>query len=137
MTPEIENRVRESFARQTMMQTLGARIERIAAGEVELRAPILPTVRQQQGAAHAGLAFSIGESAAGYAALTLMPEGTDVVTAEIKVNLTGIAQGDYLLARGKVVRPGRRLIVVSAEVFAHDGDSVRLVALMQGTMVPV
>lgn len=137
MNEHIDSRIRRSFARQTMMQTLGARIERIETGLVELRAPILPSVRQQQGAAHAGLAFSIGDSAAGYAALTMMPEDADVVTAEIKVNFTGLAQGDYLLARGKVVKPGRRLVVVSAEVHAFTAGKSRLVALLQGTMLPV
>ncbi len=118
-----------------MMTTLGARLGDIAPGAVAITAPILPGTRQQQGFGHAGLTFSIEDSAAGYAAPTLLPDDQEVVTAEI--NLLAPALGDLLVARGKVAKPGRRLIVVTAEVFARTGDTETLIALLQGTMVPV
>ncbi|MFV0409789.1 MAG: PaaI family thioesterase, partial [Paracoccus sp. (in: a-proteobacteria)] len=91
---ELESRIRGSFERQTMMRTLGAELTCIEPGRVVIAAPILPTVLQQQGAGHAGLAFSIGDSAAGYSALTLMPEDTEVMTVEMKINLMSPALGD-------------------------------------------
>jgi uncharacterized protein (TIGR00369 family) len=94
-------------------------------------------VRQQQGFGHAGLTFSIGDSAAGYAALSLLSPDLDVLTAEIKINLLAPARGDLLIATGRVIKPGRRLMVVSAEVMAQDGDKMTLIAILQGTMVPV
>jgi uncharacterized protein (TIGR00369 family) len=133
----ITRRIRDSFARQSMMGTLGATLAEITPGAVTIHAPVLPGAMQQQGFGHAGLTFSIGDSAAGYAALTLLDEGQEVVTAEIKINLLAPARGDLLIARGRVVKPGRRLIVVSAEVFARTGQSETLIALLQGTMVPV
>lgn len=130
-------RIRDSFDRQTMMQTLGARISAIEPGGCEISAPILPTVRQQHGAAHAGLAFSLGDSAAGYAALTLMPPDQEVMTTEMKINLLAPALGSGIVARGTVVKAGRRLTIVRADVFAvQDGDE-KLIAILQGTMIPV
>jgi len=129
--------IRDSFARQTMMRTLGATLETLAPGEIRIAAPILPGSLQQHGHAHAALAFAIGDSAAGYAALSLMPEGSEVVTAEIKVNFLAPARGERLLATGRVIRAGRRLSVVSAEVVAVLQGRDTPVAVLQGTMVPV
>lgn len=134
---DIETRIRASFDRQTMMQTLGATLGAIAPGQVTISAPILPTSLQQHGAGHAGLAFSIGDSAAGYAALSLMPEQAEVMTVEMKINLMSPAMGDMLIAEGRVIRPGRRILVVAADVWAASGDSRKHVAMLQGTMIPV
>tara|TARA_R110002124_G_scaffold158839_3_gene326009 strand:- start:454 stop:873 length:420 start_codon:yes stop_codon:yes gene_type:complete len=130
-------RIQDSFAAQTMMTTLGATLDEIDTGHVRIVAPILPGTRQQQGFGHAGLTFSIGDSAAGYAALTAMPLDTEVVTAEIKVNLLAPARGDLLIAVGKLIKPGKRLCVVTAEVFAQENGNTTLIAVLQGTMLPV
>jgi uncharacterized protein (TIGR00369 family) len=120
-----------------MMATLGAIITDIDRGHVVITAPILPGALQQQGFGHAGLTFSIGDSAAGYAALTMLPLDMEVVTAEIKINLLAPARGELLIATGRVIKPGKRLSVVSADVHA-EADGVRtLIAVLQGTMVPV
>jgi uncharacterized protein (TIGR00369 family) len=87
--------------------------------------------------AHAGLTFALGDSASGYAALSMMDAGHEVMTAEMKINMLAPGKGDFLRATGKVIKLGRRLIVVTAEVHAIDGDTETLVALLQGTMVPV
>ena len=134
---DVETRVRASFDQQTMMQTLGATLAGIAPGQVTITAPILPTALQQHGAGHAGLAFSIGDSAAGYSALSLMPEGAEVMTVEMKINLMSPALGDRLVAEGRVVRAGRRIVVVAADVFAEVNGARKHVAMMQGTMIPV
>lgn len=130
-------RLRASFARQTMMETLGATMDEAAAGRVVISAPVAPHLLQQQGAAHAGLAFSIGDSAAGYAALSVLPEGAEVVTVEMKINLLSPAVGQRLVAEGRVIRPGRRIVIVGADVFAETGSARKHVATMLGTMVPV
>jgi uncharacterized protein (TIGR00369 family) len=133
----LEQRIRDSFGRQSMMETLGASLRSVSAGEVVIEAPILPGSRQQQGFAHAALTFALGDSAAGYSALTLLPEDQDVMTAEIKVNLLAPGAGDLLRATGRVIKPGRRLMVVSAEVHAVTGAEEKLIAVLQGTMMPV
>lgn len=130
-------RIQTSFDRQSMMATFGARLDSVAPGHVTLWAPILDGSRQQQGLAHAALTFGLGDSAAGYAALTMIPEDQEVVTAEIKINLLAPATGTRLIARGKVIKPGRRLIVVTSEVSRIKGGKETLVAILQGTMVPV
>lgn len=137
MTPEDIARIRSSFAAQSMMNTLGATLAEVEHGCVTIHAPILAGSRQQQGFGHAGLTFSIGDSAAGYAALSTLPLDMEVVTAEIKINLLAPARGDLLIAVGKVVKPGRRLCVVTSEVFARAGGTDTLIAVLQGTMVPV
>lgn len=134
---DIDARIRDSFGKQTMMQTLGASIDSVAEGRVVITAPILPTSLQQQGAGHAGLAFSIGDSAAGYAALSVMPDEAEVMTVEMKINLMAPAMGDRLVAEGRVIRPGRRIVVVAADVWAEVDGARKHVALLQGTMIPV
>jgi uncharacterized protein (TIGR00369 family) len=133
----IQPRIQTSFDRQSMMATLGATLVDASDGGATISAPILPGTRQQQGFGHAGLTFSIGDSAAGYAALTLLPDTQEVVTAEIKINLLAPAQGDLLIARGRVIKLGRRLIVVTSDVFAVTGGAERHVACLTGTMMPV
>lgn len=137
MTPTITDRIKASFAAQTMMTTLGAELSDISAGLGRITCPILEGTRQQQGFGHAGLTFSIGDSAAGYAALTLLPPDMEVVTAEIKINLLAPARGTRLIATGRVIKPGKRLSVVTAEVHAEEDGVQTLIAILQGTMVPV
>jgi len=137
MDAEAVARIRSSFAAQSMMTTLGAELVQIAKGSVYIKAPILAGSLQQQGFGHAGLTFSIGDSAAGYAALTTIPLENEVVTAEIKINLLAPAKGAYLIAKGRIIKPGRRLIVVASDVYAVTGKDEVLIAVLQGTMVPV
>ncbi|MBJ3761267.1 PaaI family thioesterase [Maribius pontilimi] len=120
-----------------MMRTLGATLADLGDGFAMIEAPILPGSRQQQGFGHAGLTFAIGDSAAGYAALTLMDDGQDVLTTEMKINLLRPAAGDLLIAKGEVVKPGRRITIVRATVWARTGDAMSEIAILQGTMLPV
>lgn len=136
LAPEIEAKVRASFGRQGLLRSFGAEIVTVEPGLVRIAAPLSEAVSQQHGAAHAGLTFALGDSAAGYAALTLIEGTADVMTAEMKINLLRPALGDRLVAEGRVIKPGRRLIVVQADVFAEAGGERKQVALMQGTMVP-
>ena len=133
----MHSRFETSFNQQAMMSTFGAKLTDVSAGRVIITAPILPTSTQQQGFGHAGLTFSIGDSAAGYSALTMMAEGQEVLTTEMKINLLAPAKGDYLRATGKVVKAGKRLVIVTAEVEAIIGDQATTIAILQGTMVPV
>ena len=137
MDTESRTRIRDSFAAQSLMTTLGAEVTAVEDGHVEITAPLLPGSLQQQGFGHAGLTFAIGDSAAGYAGLTTLPLDMEVVTAEMKINLLAPAKGDLLRATGRVIKPGRRLIVVGAEIHALTGQEQTLIAVMQGTMVPV
>ena len=129
--------IEKSFIAQGLMLTLGAQIERVEEGSVILSAPLSDRVSQQHGAAHAGLTFALGDSAAGYSALTLMGSDTEVMTVEMKINLLSPAFGDRLVATGKVEKAGKRLLVVTARVEAETDGRRKLVAIMQGTMIPV
>lgn len=137
MTDEERARIHTSFAAQSMMTTLGAELMEVSKGLVRIAAPILPSMLQQQGFGHAGLTFAIGDSAAGYAALSMLPLNSEVVTAEIKINLLAPARGDRLIATGRIVKPGKRLCVVTSEVHAEKDGAQTLIAVLQGTMVPV
>ena len=130
---DVRARVAESFARQEFMATLGAELVSVAPGEVTIALPCRPALAQQQGSMHAGAVTAIVDSACGYAALSLMPPGADVVSVEFKVNLLAPARGDRLVATGRVMRAGRTLTVCTGDVRA--GESV--VAIMQATMMRV
>ena len=129
--------IEKSFIAQGLMLTLGVQIERVEEGSVILSAPLSDRVSQQHGAAHAGLTFALGDSAAGYSALTLMGSDTEVMTVEMKINLLSPAFGDRLVATGKVEKAGKRLLVVTARVEAETDGQRKVVAIMQGTMIPV
>jgi uncharacterized protein (TIGR00369 family) len=137
MTPEIEEKLRASFAAQSLMTTFEAKISALERGLCIIKAPIVAGARQQHGYAHAGMTFALGDSAAGYAALSQMPIEAEVLTVEMKINLLAPARGDGLIAEGRVEKAGRRLIVVCASVYARQGDFRTKVALLQGTMIPV
>ncbi len=136
MTP-LEARIRESFSRQRLMQTLGISLARVERGEVELQLGFDSALTQQHGYLHAGVVTSMLDSAAGYAALSTMPEGKEVVSVEFKVNLMSPAEGERFRAVGKVARAGRTLTVCTAELFAARAGEERVVALLQGTMFAV
>jgi uncharacterized protein (TIGR00369 family) len=132
-----EARVRASFERQQFMHTLGARLARVAPGEVEVELPAREALVQQHGFLHAGALATVADSACGYAALSLMPAGAAVLSVEFKINLLAPAAGDRVLARGRVLRAGRTITVCWCEVTAYDGANERLVATMVGTMMTV
>ncbi|BDW86192.1 thioesterase [Roseicyclus marinus] len=137
LPPAVERAIRDSFARQGLMSTMQAQILHVGFGQTVLRMPITDAVGQQHGFAHAGASFALGDSAAGYAALSTMPEGSEVLTIEMKINLIAPASGRFLVARGEVLKAGRRLSVVRATVEAEAADGSRKpVALLQGTMIP-
>jgi uncharacterized protein (TIGR00369 family) len=132
--PRFEERVRENFARQHLMATLGAEVESVSPGKVNLRLPVRESVTQQNGFVHAGAIAALADSACGYAALSLMPAGADVLSIEFKVNMLAPAVGDSIVARGEVVRAGKRIVVCRADVVSMKSGEEKLVAVMQGTM---
>jgi uncharacterized protein (TIGR00369 family) len=135
----VADRVAESFARQTLLaSTLGARLLRVADGEVDIELPWSDAIRQQHAFAHAGAIATVADSSCGYACLTKMPEGSAVLSVEFKVNLLAPAVGERFIARGKVVRMGRTVGVATSEVIAQStGKDDVMVALMQATMMRV
>lgn len=130
-----EERVRESFSRQRLMATIGARMVRVAPGEVLIELPFRDDLTQQNGYLHAGVVASIVDSACGYAAMSLLPDDMDVLSVEYKINLLSPARGEKLRAVGRVKRAGRNLTVCEGEVFAVTGDEEKLVAAMLATMM--
>lgn len=130
-----ETRVRESFNRQPHMATLGATIAFIAPGELHIALPYAAQFTQQNGFMHAGAIASVADSANGYAAFTLAPEGTDVLAVEFKINLLAPARGASFLACGRVLRPGRTLTVCQADVFAIASTERTLIATMLSTII--
>ena len=135
--PACESRVRASFARQSVMTLLGASLERVAPGEVDIRLRFRADLTQQHGFLHAGVTTTIADSACGYAAFTLMPPAAAVLTVEFKVNLMAPAAGETFLARGRVVRAGRTLTICSGDVFALEGKDEKHVLTMLATVMTV
>jgi uncharacterized protein (TIGR00369 family) len=133
--PEYESRVRASFARQRVMLTIGARMGRVAPGEVEIELPYRADLTQQHGFLHAGIVTTILDSACGYAAFSLMPADASVLSVEYKVNFVAPARGRLMIARGRVTKPGRAISVCAGDVFAAGDAGETLVATMLATMI--
>jgi len=139
LSPEVESRVRASFARQGLMRHLGAQLTDLAPGFARIVLPYREELTQQMGYFHAGGTSAIADSAGGYAAYTGFADNTEVLTVEFKINLMAPASGDFLEATGRVIRAGRTLTVCQLDVFAVQDDKRRHVALGQQTLfcVPV
>jgi uncharacterized protein (TIGR00369 family) len=135
LDPQAEKRCRDSFARQPMMTTIGASVRAVDAGYVEIEMPFSDKLTQQHGFTHAGVITTLCDTACGFAALSLMPENSAVLTTEFKVNLLSPAKGELFVAQGRVVKPGRKLMVCLGEVFAEEGGKRKQVALMTATMM--
>ena len=135
--PTYDSRVRASFARQSMMKLLGAALEHVAPGAVDIRLPFRADLTQQHGFLHAGVTTTIADSACGYAAFSLMPPGAAVLTVEFKVNLMAPAAGETFVARGRVLKAGRTLSTCSGDVFALDGGEEKHVLTMLATVMTV
>lgn len=133
--PNFEERVRASFAQQALMKTIGARMTRVSPGEVVIELTFREDLTQQHGFVHAGVITAIVDSACGYAALSLMPPNSGVLTVEYKANFLSPAKGSTFIATGRVVKPGRTLTVCSGDVVAVDGGNEKIVAIMLATMM--
>jgi uncharacterized protein (TIGR00369 family) len=132
---DFEARVRASFARQRVMETFGARLMRVAPGEVEIDLDFREELTQQHGYLHAGVIAAVVDSACGYAALSLAPAGGEVLSIEFKLNLLSPAAGESFAARARVVRAGRNVTVCTGDLYARQEGREKLVATMLGTMV--
>jgi uncharacterized protein (TIGR00369 family) len=134
--PDYAARVAASFSKQAFMALIGAELVSVAPGAVEIALPVRPELGQQHGYVHAGAAWAIADSAAGYAAQSLMAAGDGVLTVELKINLLAPASGVRLVARGRVERTGRTLTVARADVaaVAQDGGETA-VATALGTFM--
>jgi uncharacterized protein (TIGR00369 family) len=133
--PDWEATVRGSFARQQVMRLIGAEMGALAPGHCEIRLPFRADLTQQNGFFHAGITSTIVDSAGGYAGLTLMPAGAEVLTVEFKLNLLAPADGDLLVAEGQVLKSGRNLVITRGEVYAiRDGKATHCATMQQTLM---
>jgi len=138
LNPSFDREVEDSFRRQPIMKLIGARLCLVEPGVVEITLPYRTDLVQQNGYLHAGIVTTIADSACGYAAYTLMPAGSNVLSVEFKLNLLRPAQGETFVARAEVIKAGKTLTVVRADVFAmNESEERRLAATMQGTMICV
>jgi uncharacterized protein (TIGR00369 family) len=137
--PAYVERVRDSFARQGAMALIRAELSRLGPGECEIRLPYRPELSQQHGYFHGGIIGTIADSAGGYAAFTLMPADSSVLTVEYKMNLLAPGDGEALIARGRVLKSGRSLVVVQVDVMVfkagretHCATSLQTLMTMHG-----
>lgn len=135
LNPDFAARVRASFARQAAMGLIGAVMTDVTPGRVMIEMPVRSDLTQQHGFVHGGVVGMIADSAGGYAAFTLMPADASVLTVEYKINMLAPAKGERLVARGEIVKPGRTLSIVRADVFALSGGKETLIAAMQQTLM--
>jgi uncharacterized protein (TIGR00369 family) len=135
--PDFDTRVRESFARQAAMRTLGATLAVVKPGRVEITLPWAEPLTQQHGFLHAGMVATALDSACGYAGFTLMAADAAVLTIEFKINLLAPAQGQSFRMVGTVVKPGRTVTVCEGHAYAIDGGQEKLVATMGCTLMAV
>ena len=134
--PSFAEEIKQSFAKQTIMSLIGAELSRVEPGVVEITLPYRVDLAQHHGFLHAGVVTTIADSACGYAAYSLMPPKSEVLSVEFKVNLLRPAKGEVFLAAAEVIKSGKTLTVARADVFGLDQSGRReLIATMLGTMM--
>lgn len=131
------NRVRQSFAKQGAMATIGAELTLVEPGAVDICLDWAAGLTQQHGFLHAGMLSTALDSACGYAGLTLMPMDAAVLTIEFKINLLAPAKGQRFRMEGRVIKPGRTITVSEGKAFAIDQGKEKLVATMSCTLMCV
>lgn len=134
--PEFEARVRDSYARQPFMEFLGATLEVVEPGYCEVHLPFRPELTQQHGFVHGGVLATLADTVSGYAAFSLMPADSAPLTVEYKLNILRPGGGAKVVAKGQVVKPGRTLTVVQADVYniSKDGSEEMCVTSLQTLM---
>ena len=135
LDPAWEAKVRDSFGRQAFMREIGALMTTVAPGHVEIELPYREALTQQHGFFHGGVTTTIADSAGGYAAFSLFPPSSSVLTVEFKINLLAPAKGEKLRAIGQVLRPGRTLTVCELKVLAIADGGETLCAAGQQTLI--
>jgi uncharacterized protein (TIGR00369 family) len=135
--PAFARACHESFARQTILATFQARLSVPEPGVAVLEMPFQPSLTQQNGYLHAGVAATLADSAGGFAALSRLPDGSEVLAVEFKINYLAPARGDRLRATGRCLKAGRTLSICRVEVESLDGDRAVLSASMQQTLMRV
>jgi uncharacterized protein (TIGR00369 family) len=133
--PDWEAKVRDSFARQGAMKTIGARLVHLEPGHAHVGVEYTDAIAQQHGYVHGGVVGMIADTAGGYAGFSMMPAGASVLTVEYKMNLLAPADGQTILAKGRVLKPGRTLVVAQVDVFAHKNGQTKLCATMLQTLM--
>ena len=133
--PDYARRVESSFARQGIMAHLGASLRQVKPGFCEIEVSYMPELSQQHGYFHGGVVGTIADSAAGYAGYSLMPSDSSVLTVEYKLNLLSPADGERLIARGQVVKPGRTLVIARADVSVVKDQREKLCATLLQTLL--
>jgi uncharacterized protein (TIGR00369 family) len=132
-----ETKVRDSFAKQGFMRTLGAEMISVGRGAVEIRFPFSAQLTQQNDYVHAAAITGILDSACGYAAYSVAPDGAEVLSVEFKVNLMSPAVGEHFVARALVKRAGKNLTICTADAFAVQGQEEKLIATMLATIMQI
>lgn len=116
--PNFEAVVRDSFSRQTFMEFIGADLSRLSPGMCDISVPHQAGLTQQHGFFHGGVVSALADAAAGYAAFSLFPEKSTVLTVDFKVNFLNPSEGDHLVAKASVIQMDKKLCHVSGDVFA-------------------
>ncbi len=133
--PDFLARTTRAFIEQEFMGFLGARLDHVGPGEVDIRLPWRDGLSQQHGYFHGGAIGAIADVAGGFAAFSLLAARDSILTVEYKVNMLAPGMGEALIARGRVLRPGRRLSVAEARIFSLKDGHERLCATALGTFM--
>jgi len=133
--PLWNEKVRDSYTRQGVMELIGATLADVWPGGCEIHLPYRPDLSQQNGFFHAGITSTVVDSAAGYAGFSLMAANTSVLSVEFKINLLAPADGELLIATGEVVKPGRNLVITRGDAWVVKGGKVTHCAMMQQTLM--
>lgn len=139
LEPEIVALMREAFEDVPLHRLLGLEVVDVGRpGVATMAIPLGPNVLGRTGQLHGGaiaVLCDLACAAAASTASTYDPLTTALVTADLHVRYLGPAKGDVVRAEAQVVKAGRTLIVVEAEV-RDDGDRLLARADFSAMLVP-
>ena len=135
--PDFIQNVEQEFVQQDFMKFIGAELSKVEPGFCEIRLPFKKELTQHHGFFHAGIICTLADNTGGFAAISLVAKGRSVLSAELKINLLSSGVGQFLISRGRVVKPGKTLTVCQSEVYIRSNDEEKLCALCQMTLIEV
>jgi len=110
-------RVQELFGRVRYAKFLGIELNEVSRGLVTMQLDAREELRQVNDVLHGGSIASLIDTAAAFAVITVLDAGQSATTSDLTIHFLRPVDSGRVTATAKVLRSGRRLVVVTVDVF--------------------
>ena len=119
--PQELSALRETFARIPYVGLLGMEFVGAGRGSAAFALDFREELSRMEGIMHGGAIASLLDTAAAFAVHTLLGPGGRTVTVDLTLHFLRPVSGGRLEARARVLREGRRIVIIGAEATDETG----------------